>query len=397
MEKKERWIRTFVAALSGALLMLLALAAVLWLRFGGEGLKSVWKYAQVLRLVEQDYIGGDYEPRKATDAALSAVIGHLDDDWSYYMDAESYRAYRDYSANQYQGIGVTIQKHEASGGFLLVSLEPEGPAARAGVKVGEIILACDGTDVTGGDTAALKALIQAAYGRSVVLTLQGEDGGVREVAVSCEVVQTVPVQWQRLEDGLGYVRIENFEQGAGAAAIEAVEALIGEGVSGLIFDVRSNPGGRVTELCELLDYLLPEGDIFIRADKKGRETVERSDARCVELPMAVLLNGESYSAAEFFAAALKEYDWAEIVGEASSGKGRSQVTYALPDGSAVHISCYVYLTPERIDLSRAGGLRPDRLAKLSPEKAALLAAGQLLPEADPQLQAARDWLVAGCS
>lgn len=390
--KKERIIRNICAALWGALGMLLLLALGLWLRLGGDTLSSVWKYAKVLELVEEAYIGEEFEPRKATDAALTAVIDGLEDDWSYYMDAEVYRAYREYSANQYQGIGVTIQKDAVTGGFLLVALEPEGPAARAGVQVGEIILACDGTDVTGSETTDLKELIQAGYGKSVVLSLMTADGETRTVEVSCELIQTVPVEEELLPDGLGYIRIKNFELGAGAAAIEAVESLREQGARGLIFDVRNNPGGRVLELCELLDYLLPEGDIFIRADKQGRESIERSDAACVELPMAVLLNAESYSAAEFFAAALKEYDWATVVGEASSGKGRSQITYGLPDGSALHISCHVYLTPQRVDLSAAGGLRPDRGVKLTEEQNFRLAAGLLEHGEDPQLRVARESL-----
>ncbi len=396
MNKKQIFSH-LCAALGGALLLALALLLGLWIRGDGGLWDSVGKYARVLRLVEECYIGEDFDPAEATDAALSAVIASLEDDWSYYMDAETYRAYQDYSANQYQGIGVTIQKDGETGGFLLVSIEADGPADRAGLTAGEIILACDGTDVTGGETADLKALIQAAYGRSVVLTLRSADGSTREVAVSCEVVKTAPVEWELLEDGLGYIRIKNFELGAAGAAIQAMDALMEQGAAGLIFDVRNNPGGRVTELCELLDYLLPEGDIFIRADKRGRETIERSGESCIELPMAVLLNAESYSAAEFFAAALKEYDWATVVGQASSGKGRSQVTYALPDGSAVHISQNVYLTPQRVDLSAVGGLRPDRSVKLTEEQSLLLAAGQLSPEEDPQLRAAREGLTEGCS
>ena len=385
--KNRKLLPLLCAALCGAALTAGLMTLLLAVGLGGfENMGRASKLAAVLAILEDSYIG-DYDPEELTDAALSAAVDDLDP-WSYYMDAETYQAYLNYSANQYQGIGVTIQKDEESGGFRIVELEPEGPAARAGVLAGEIILACDGQDVTGGGISDLKALIQAAYGRSVVLTLRDEAGRTRDVEVICEVVKSVPVEAEMLDGGVGYVALENFEEGVAEAAIAAVEELLAQGAQSLVFDVRNNPGGRVTELCALLDHLLPEGDIFIRADKEGNEAAESSDADCLELPMAVLVNGDSYSAAEFFAAALKEYDWAAVVGEATTGKGRSQVTYALSDGSAVHISKYVYLTPRRVDLSEAGGLVPDESVALTEEEQALLAAGVLEKENDPQLQAA---------
>ena len=390
--RKDRILPLACAALCGAAVMALLMLFLFVGRLGGfENFRHAAKFGAVLNIVGDSYIG-DYDAEELTDAALQALIEGLDDRWSYYMDAETYAAYRDYSQNQYQGIGVTIQKDEASGGFLIVELEPEGPAALAGVQAGEIILACDGTDVTRGEIADLKALIQAAYGKSVVLTLLSEDGSTREAEVSCEVVQSVPVEGQMLDEAVGHVRIENFEDGVADKVLESIEDLRARGAESLVFDVRHNPGGKVTELCEILDFLLPEGDIFIRADKEGHEAVERSDEDFLDMPMAVLVNAESYSAAEFFAAALGEYDRALIVGQATTGKGRSQVTYALTDGSAVHISKYAYLTPERVDLAEAGGLVPDRDVELSDEQALLLASGQLAPAEDPQLQAALEAL-----
>ncbi len=385
--KNKNFLSLLCAGLCGAALMAGLLTLLFAGRLGGfENMGRASKLAAVLEILDDSYIG-DYDADALTDAALAAVVDDLDP-WSYYMDAETYQAYLNYSANQYQGIGVTIRKDGESGGFLIVELTPEGPAARAGVLAGEIILACDGVDVTEGETAELKALIQEAYGTSVILTLLGEDGDTREVEVSCEVVKSVPVEGTLLDGSVGYVVIKNFEAGVAEEAIAAIEELLAQGAESLVFDVRNNPGGRVTELCELLDYLLPEGDIFIRADKKGSEAVETSDADCLEMPMAVLVNGSSYSAAEFFAAVLREYDWARVIGEATTGKGRSQVTYALTDGSAVHISKYAYLTPRRVDLSATGGLVPDELVELEEQDRILLAAGLLESEADAQLQAA---------
>lgn len=373
-----------IGALAGiALTLVLALAA-----FGGPaGLRSALKYAAVTRVIRADYVA-DYDLDEITDAALSAAVDSLDDSWSYYMDAETYEAYQDYSANRYQGIGVTIMKDEDTGGFLITAITKDGPAQTAGMEAGDIILAVDGEDVTEGDASFVRSLIQADYGRTAVVTALRANGERKDFSVSCEEIYSTPISYELLDGGVGYVIISNFHDGAAQEAIEAIEALIAEGAEGLVFDVRSNPGGQVSELVELLDYILPEGDIFIRADKNGREAVEVSDAACVEMPMAVVINGDSYSAAEFFAAALQEYDWAVVVGEPSTGKGRSQVTVPLWDGSAVHISKYTYLTPLRNDLYAAGGVTPDVEVELTEEQRLAFDTGWLTAADDPQIRAA---------
>ncbi len=388
--KKERLKTLSVAAISFAAGLLLCMGLLAWSCGGISALPSVAKYAAALRLVQREYIG-EAESDEFTDTALAASIGTLDR-WSYYMTAEQYADYLDYSNNRYQGIGITIVKDAESGGFEIRSLTADGPAALAGVQIGEIITACDGVDVTGGTTSELKAAIQAAFGGEVTLTLLSPDGTLRELAVSCETIKADPVSWELTEDGYGVIRIKNFEAGMAESAIAAVDTLVEQGAAGIVLDVRNDPGGRVTELCELLDYLLPEGNIFIRADKSGHEVVETSDSDYVDIPLAVLVNAGSYSAAEFFAAALQEYDRATIVGEATTGKGRSQLTYTMSDGSAIHLSTYVYLTPRRVDLSETGGITPDVTQTLDDEQRTLLAAGQLATADDPQLQAALDAL-----
>ena len=370
--------------LAGALTALL----IVILGFGGfHGFARAAKFASVQRIIRSRYVG-EYDADAVTDAALSSAIVSLGDEWSYYMDADSYDAYQDYSANVYQGIGVTVSVDEATGGFLVHATDRDGPADRAGVTAGDIILAVDGEDMTGKTLEELRARIQADYGQEALLTLQGADGGTREVSVLCEEIYSSPVRYELLDGHIGYIAISNFRQGAGQESIAAVDSLRELGADSLVFDVRNDPGGQVTEMVEILDYLLPEGDLFIRADKKGHEVVETSDEDCVEMPMAVVVNAESYSAAEFFAAALRDYDWAKIAGEPTTGKARSQVTYSLWDGSAVHLSTYSYLTPSRTDLYEAGGLVPDAEAAMPEELLLQYQTGWLEPEDDPQVQAA---------
>ncbi len=386
----NRFLKYALCVLSGAL----AMAVILVLCMGGFGVFSrALKFASVLHLVDSQFVG-DYDLDQITDEALAGAVYSLDDDWSYYMDADSFQAYEDYSANQYQGIGVTITKDSETGGFAIVSLEKDGPAHRAGLAAGDIILAADGKSAADMTTEDLRAVIQADFGGQALLTVRHADGTEEDVSVSCELVYDDPVSGELLRDHVGYIVIENFHTGAGQEVLDMIDALLDQGADSFIFDVRNDPGGQVNELTMVLDRLLPEGTIFRQTDRHGKESVETSDETCLDLPMAVVVNGESYSAAEFFAAALQEYDWAVVVGQPTTGKSRSQVTYYLRDGSAVHLSHYSYLTPNGVDLYEQGGLTPDVEAALDGEQAQLYATGWLEPEDDSQIQAALDALGA---
>jgi carboxyl-terminal processing protease len=157
----------------------------------------------------------------------------------------------------------------------------------------------------------------------------------------------------------GYVQIKNFEAGTGQDAINAIEELLNQGAISLCLDLRGNPGGLDTELAMLLDYLLPSGVLFIEKDKDGNEEVTESDGMCIQLPTCVLLNAETFGEAEVFAAVLKEYQWATLLGEATIGKTRTQETIALSDGSALRLSTGTYLTGNYTDISITGGVVPD--------------------------------------
>ena len=339
--------------------------------FGGaSNYKMAKKLAVVKQVVDENYIG-DVDDAALTNAAAAAIVTATGDRWSYYMTPDEYQAYQMYSANEYAGIGVTLQVGAGSNGLKIVGVAAQSPADKAGLKVGESITDVDGVSVSGKTLSEVQAQIRAKVNQTISFTIRSESGESRTVKVDCTVIHTEPVEFEMLEDQVGYVKINNFESGAGAGAIKAVDSLLADGAKSLVFDVRGNPGGRVTELVTILDHILPEGDLFVSVNKSGKETVTTSDNICVKVPMAVLVDASSYSAAEYFAAALQEYNWATIVGEATTGKGRSQTTIVLDDGSAVHLSSARYLTPNRVDLSEQGGLTPDVEAQAGAEDSEL--------------------------
>ena len=387
MKKREydKLIGVSVGLLAGMLLVM----GMLLFYFGSlDSLRTAFKLGTVLRVMRTQFIG-DYDAAAVEESLMDGAVAGLNDRWSYYLTPEENEAYIELSANRrYQGIGVTVEKDEGAGGFRVLSVTKDGHAMNAGIQEGDVLLAVDGSPLADTKIEELRGMLAADYGQSARITVRRTDGTEETLSVSCEPVYTSPVNALMLDGSIGYISLANFREGSANDAIAAVEDLLEQGAESLIFDVRNDPGGQTVELVGLLDYLLPEGDIFIRTDKRGNRQVETSQPSCVDVPMAVIVNGDSYSAAEYFAATLREYDWAVVVGEPTTGKARSQVTLRLHDGSGIHLSVYSYLTPQGHDLSEEGGITPDVEITLSEEERQKLNDGWLTPEEDPHIQSA---------
>lgn len=355
------------------LVLIIATAAATYVIVtGGFGAQKYFDDAKSLveieKIIDENYIG-DVSRETLYNSAASAMVRSIDDKWSYYMSPEEYAAYKLSSSNEYAGIGVSIKYDD--GKFQIMAIEDGTPAAAAGLAVGQFIVSVDGQAVEGMNTAELQELIRSKINKNFPMVIADAKGNETKVTLSCEVIYKNPISSKMLDNNIGYIKIANFEAGCSEGTIGAIEKLTAEGATSFIFDVRDNPGGLVSELVSLLDYLLPDGDLFVSVDKAGNETVKTSDKVCLSAKMAVLVNANSYSAAEFFAAALQEYDWATIVGEHTTGKARSQVTIELSNGGAVHISTNKYLTPKRVDLAEAGGIKPDIEAKNTEKDASI--------------------------
>ena len=366
---------------------------VLWLRPRPEVVpvdRAGDKLAEAAEVIRNNFIG-DYEESAMTDAAIDAMVASLDDRWSYYMTAEEMAAYLNSQNNQYGGIGIVLR--EVDGSAMVYKVYAHSAAGEAGVPVGSRFLTVGEEDVSGQGVDPVASRIRADIAQGLVrLTVLSPEGERLSFELVPGEVYTEPVSSRVLPSGLGYVRVENFEGRSAGEAIAAVEELLNRQVPGIIFDMRQNPGGLLSELLQLLDYLLPEGKLFISRHMDGSEEVDTSDAACVELPMAVLVDGDTYSAAEFFAAALREYGWARLVGTQTSGKGYAQITVPLSDGSAIHISHMAYFTPSGVSLAGVG-LTPDVVVELGEEERSELYYSLLEDEEDTQLRAAEALLL----
>ena len=380
-------MKTFQKFMSYVIVATLASVVTMALYRQPEPVREQTKLEQLEQLILDKFIG-EADQTVMEDAAAYAMIESLGDRWSYYIPAEQYTAYLEQVENSYVGIGVTIQVTEDASGFLVTKVNPQGPADQAGMMPGDLLIAVDGTDVRGWDVNDASTLVKGEVNTTVDLTVL-RDGDEIVLTVTRMLVQTPVGTGKMLEGNVGLVTIANFDDRCADETIAAIDTLLAQGAQKLIFDVRYNPGGYVHELCRVLDHILPAGELFRSVNYRGDESLETSDENCIQgIPMAVLVNSESYSAAEFFAAALREYDYALVVGEPTVGKGYFQQTTRLCDGSAVGLSMGKYFTPKGVSLAEAGGLVPDVQIPVDPDTAIAIYSGILDPMEDPQILAA---------
>ena len=342
------------------------------------------KLAELRSLIDQKFIG-DIDWKTVDDYAAAGMIEGLGDRWSYYMSTESYENYKEQMSNSYVGVGITVREREDKYLDILEVIQG-GPADQAGLEAGGIIIRVSGQDIAEIGINGATALIKGEEGTDVTMTVRYE--GVDRDFTMTRAYFEVTVAWGRmLEDGIGLVAIENFDGRCAQETIAAIEELLSQGARALILDVRNNPGGYKSELCKILDYLLPEGPLFRSEYYDGVVQVDESDEKCLDIPMAVLVNRESISAAEFFAAALAEYEAATVVGQQTIGKGYFQNAYELSDGSAVGLSVGRYTTPNGVNLDGVG-IAPDVEVQVDEELFWQIYYGNVDWSEDPQVLAA---------
>ena len=350
------------------------------------------KLEELQAVIEECFIG-EADPVAMGDAAADAMVDSLGDRWSYYIPASRYNAYKEQMNNAYVGIGITITAREDNLGLNITEVNPGGSAAEAGIRPGDILSAVNGRSTAELGIDGTSEVIRGEVGTTVEITVLRDEEELIFPVERREIRVTVATGTM-LEGNIGLVTISNFDSRCYQETVAAIESMLEQGATSLLFDVRNNPGGYKSELVDVLDYLLPEGPLFRSLYYTGKETVDSSDADCLELPMAVLVNGSSYSAAEFFAAAIREYEAGFVVGTQTSGKGYFQNTMQLSDGSAVGLSVGKYFTPDGVCLADVGGLTPDVVVEVDQDTEAVIRAGLLAPENDPQIQAAVEKLLA---
>lgn len=380
----KKWQKSLILVLAFAVAILGSAIVTMQLTYR-EQTPAEAKTAEIGAYLDRFFID-DYDEEKLADAAASAMVEATGDRWSYYLTAEEKSCYDEQMQNAYVGIGVTITAQKELGGMRIEAVTADGPAEEAGLLTGDIITEVEGEKTLDLGMTGTRTKVRGEEGTFVTLTiLRGEESF--PVSVERRSIQTPVATYEMLDGQIGYIKIANFDTRCAEETNAAMDELIAQDAKALIFDVRNNGGGYKNELVKVLDKILPEGILFQSEDYQGSKQIDRSDADCIDLPMAVLVNQDSYSAAEFFAAAIQEYDWGTVVGTKTVGKGNFQTAFTLSDGSMLNLSIGKYYTPQGRSLTDTG-ITPDVEIALSDKDGAKLYYGQLEKADDAQLQAA---------
>lgn len=336
----------------------------------GEELMSdyfVSKMELLVQLIEQYYMY-DISIDDMRTGAYKGLLDGLGDPYTCYYTAEEFDALMESTSGTYYGIGAVVQQNLKTMYITIVKPYVDGPAYNAGMLPGDIIYMVDGVDVTGMNIDNVVSMMKGPEGTIVKVTVvrDGEAEPV-ELTITRAKIEIETIEYEMLDHNIGYILISGFDEPTPKQFKEAIENLKTQGMEGLIIDLRDNGGGLLSAVVEMLDYILPKGMIVYTEDKYGnREEYRGTDKDVLELPMAVLINGNSASAAEIFAAAMQDYEAATLVGTTSFGKGIVQTILPLTDGTAVKITLSRYFTPNGVCI-HGEGVTPDLEVELKDE------------------------------
>ena len=291
----------------------------------------------------------EVDDEKAKDSIYKAYLSSYGDKYTVYYTADEYKKLTETTNGTFSGIGAVCQI-SSEGGILLVDVYESGAGYKAGLRSGDRIIQVDGTDVTDMDLSSAVALVKGEKGTQVGLKIV-RDGATSDYTVVRDEIEVQTVNYAITEDNIGYISVSQFENVTAKQFKAAIEDLKSEGAKGIIIDIRNNPGGLLTTVISMLKDILPNGLIVYTEDKDGnRKEYSDNDNEELDMPLAVLVNGNSASASEIFAGAIQDYGKGVIVGTQTFGKGIVQTVKPLTDGSAIKFTIAKYFTPKGQDI-----------------------------------------------
>lgn len=308
--------------------------------------------------VNQTYLY-DYDEQALAEGIYKGYMSALGDPYTVYYTKEEFDSMMESQEGSYYGIGILVSQNAQTGVITIVRVFQNSPALEAGVQAGDIIYKVDGDEVTGQDLSAVVSRIKGQEGTDIPITFyRQETGEYLELDVERRQVEVDTVLHKMLENQVGYIEILEFDEPTGKQFKDAVEELKEQGMEALIVDVRDNPGGLVTSVVEIADELVPEGLIVYMENSMGMRTDYSADKAYLDIPLVVLVNGESASASEILAGAVRDRGVGTLVGTNTYGKGIAQSVFPLGDGSAVKITTSDYYTPNGENI-HGKGIKPD--------------------------------------
>lgn len=360
MENKKGFIK---GALAGALLTLLVVSlAACGLQHINEGIISSdteTKLSYLKKLIDETYLH-DVKEKDLNEGIYKGYVEGLGDQYSAYYDKKETKELTESLDGSFSGIGAVMTQDASSGVITITRVYDDSPAKKAGIKTGDILYRVEEKTVTGKDLDKVVSWIKGKKGTKVNLTLlRGTNSDKIKVTATRDVINVETVKYKVLENQIGYISISEFDSVTGAQFAKALKQLQKKNIEGLVVDLRNNPGGSLSTVCDILDSILPKGLIVYTKDKNGKKEEYTSDEKHrLNLPMSVLVNGQSASASEIFAGAVQDYGKAEIIGTQTYGKGVVQNLFDLKDGTCVKLTTSEYFTPKGRNID-GKGITPD--------------------------------------
>lgn len=316
------------------------------------------KLQELQQLIGQYYLN-EIDSEYLSDYLYKGIAAGLDDPYAAYYSSEELTSFLDSSKGEYFGIGAVLSENRQTGELCVVQVYEDTPAEKGGLKSGDLILSLEDEAASALGLSEFVARIKATEEAFHLMVYRPDTGEELELELKCDTVSVSHVEYEMLEDQIGYIRITEFTENAVTQFQDAVESLNQQHMEKLIVDLRSNPGGLLSSVCEILDEILPKGRIVYTEDRDGKETeILADDEQSVMCEIAVLVDGYSASASEIFAGAVQDYELGPVIGTRTYGKGVVQKTYPLSDGAAFKMTVEKYYTAKGQDIE-GNGIMPD--------------------------------------
>ncbi|MCR5743169.1 MAG: S41 family peptidase [Lachnospiraceae bacterium] len=356
-----------------------------------DSIAAIQKKIKLIETVIDNTYLYDIDYDTMAEDVYKAMVDSLGDKYSAYYTVEEYKALMSSTNGTYAGLGALVSKDEETGYIRIVSLFEGSGAAEAGIQVDDLVTAVEGASTADMELSYATSLLKGEEGTTVNITVnRPSTGETWDVVVTRNKIEVTSVAGRMLDNGVGIIAISEFDAVTVNQFSKVLKELTDEGMTKLIIDLRSNPGGLVSSVVSIVDELLPEGLIVYTEDKDGNKNEYSSDASYNDIPLAILIDGNSASASEIMAGAIQDYGRGVLIGTQSFGKGIVQTIRPLADGSAVKLTISTYYTPNGRCI-HGTGITPDIVLEYDSEAAAAAEDGDW--ESDNQVKAAYDYLM----
>ena len=317
------------------------------------------KMNKLASYIETFYLD-DVSEKDMAEGAFKGVVAALGDPYSEYYTEEEYESLMESTSGEYNGIGVSISQKEENGEITIATVFDDTPAKEAGIQEGDVIVAVDGNDMTGKSSQDVVSMIKGKTDGTVTITVM-RNGEKLDLQVEIRKVERPTVANHMMDGNIGYIKLSEFDGVSTSQFSEALNELKDQGMEKLVIDIRDNPGGRLDVVCDLLDLFVDKDKLIVYTkDKNGNKQEEytRYDASVKDIPISIIVNGNSASAAEVFTGVMQDYGLAKIVGTQTFGKGIVQKILDMGDGSAVKLTVSKYYLPNDENI-HGQGITPD--------------------------------------